>query len=74
MAVIFAWSRHRVNIKKNMQKLTFASMDSDEIHVTISIELPSIEDMAGDIVEHDSDVDFEEYGSTRGLNALIRPN
>ena len=40
---------------------------SDEIHVPVFKELPSLEDeedMAGDIVEHDSEVDFEERGST----------
>ena len=56
---------------------------SDEIPVPVFKELPLLEnvkDMTGDIVEHDSDVEFEERGSTTRphcfnqvkLNDLVR--
>ncbi len=62
-------------ITKNKQKLTYSSLEpavrtvpySDEIPVPIFKELPSLEDeeyMADAIVEHNSDLYFEERGST----------
>ncbi len=76
---------------KNKQKLTYPSLNSavrpvsqsDEISVPIFKELPSLEDeedTAGNIIEHGSDVYFEERdSSTRPqcfnqaeLNDLVR--
>ncbi len=57
-----------------MQKLTYPSLYSAACQIPLSHqipepgfkELPSLEDdedMANDIIEHDSDVDFAECGS-----------
>ncbi len=61
------------------------SLDSAVLSVPHSVEilvpgfkeLPSLEDeenMVGDIIEHDSDVDFEERGSTTRPQSFNQQN